>query len=191
MGQWCLRKKSNAFFSLSLQLEMLASNCGKMVLKRMSRVGQNRIYTPYMTAYSVISLPKILYIHRIYMVLANPKNEQYVSHVLYTTACYPCSWRCWFVAVGKWCCSTSCCLACVRKAGGGNLAICEDGLCGVLGACLSQCYRFEMVLLHKLLPRLRKESMKWVLCQIVFAFVKVACVGNWVHVCRNLINFKQ
>jgi len=49
----------------------------------------------------------------------------------------------------------------------------------------------KMVLLHKLLPRLRKESMKWVLCQIVFAFVKVACVGNWVHVCRNLINFKQ
>jgi len=37
-----------------------------------SRVGQNRIYTPYMTVYLVISLPKIPYIHRIYMVLANP-----------------------------------------------------------------------------------------------------------------------
>ena len=36
------------------------------------RVGQNRIYTPYMTVYLVISLPKIPYIHRIYMVLANP-----------------------------------------------------------------------------------------------------------------------
>jgi len=38
----------------------------------MSRVGQNRIYTPYMTVYLVISLPKIPYIHRIYMVLTNP-----------------------------------------------------------------------------------------------------------------------
>jgi len=38
----------------------------------MCRVGQNRIYTPYMTVYSVISLPKLSYIHRIYMVLANP-----------------------------------------------------------------------------------------------------------------------
>ena len=38
------------------------------------RVGQNRIYTPYMTVYLVILLPKIPYIHRIYMVLANPIN---------------------------------------------------------------------------------------------------------------------
>ena len=38
----------------------------------MCRVGQNRIHTPYMTVYLMISLPKILYIHRIYMVLANP-----------------------------------------------------------------------------------------------------------------------
>ena len=29
------------------------------------RVNQNRIYTPYMTVYLVISLPKIPYIHRI------------------------------------------------------------------------------------------------------------------------------
>ena len=36
------------------------------------RVGQNRICTPYMTVYLVIFLPKIPYIHRIYMVLANP-----------------------------------------------------------------------------------------------------------------------
>ena len=42
--------------------------------KRICRVGQNRIYTPYMTVYSVISLPKIPYIHRIYMVLANPTH---------------------------------------------------------------------------------------------------------------------
>ena len=32
-----------------------------------SRVGQNRIYTPYMTVYLVISLLKILYMHRIYI----------------------------------------------------------------------------------------------------------------------------
>jgi len=36
-----------------------------------SRVGQNRIYTPYMTVFLVIPLPEILYIHRINMVLAN------------------------------------------------------------------------------------------------------------------------
>jgi hypothetical protein len=38
----------------------------------MFRVGQNRIYTPYITVYWMISLPKIPYIYRIYMVLANP-----------------------------------------------------------------------------------------------------------------------
>jgi len=38
------------------------------------RVGQNRIYTPYMTVYLMISLPKIPHIHRIYMVLANPTS---------------------------------------------------------------------------------------------------------------------
>ena len=37
------------------------------------KVGQNRIYTPYMTVYMVISLPKIPYTHRMYMVLANPR----------------------------------------------------------------------------------------------------------------------
>ena len=41
----------------------------------MSRVGQNRIYTPYMTVYLIISLPEIPYIHHIYMVLANPIYE--------------------------------------------------------------------------------------------------------------------
>ena len=40
----------------------------------MCRVGQNRIYSPYMTVYLVISLPKIPHIHRIYMVLANPTH---------------------------------------------------------------------------------------------------------------------
>ena len=36
------------------------------------RVGQNRLYTPYMTVYLAISLPKTPYMHCIYMVLANP-----------------------------------------------------------------------------------------------------------------------
>jgi len=40
-----------------------------------TRVGQNRIYTPYMTVYFVISLSKVPYIHRIYMVLANPRKD--------------------------------------------------------------------------------------------------------------------
>jgi len=34
-------------------------------------VGQNRIYTPYMTVYLVDFLPKIPYIQGIFMVLAN------------------------------------------------------------------------------------------------------------------------
>ena len=38
------------------------------------RVGQNRIYAPYMTVYLVIFQPQIPYIHRIYMVLANPSH---------------------------------------------------------------------------------------------------------------------
>jgi hypothetical protein len=42
---------------------------------RTTRVGQNRIYTPYMTVYLMISLPKIPYIHRICMVLANPTHH--------------------------------------------------------------------------------------------------------------------
>jgi uncharacterized membrane protein YidH (DUF202 family) len=41
----------------------------------MNRVGQNRIYTPYMTVYLVIALLKLPYTNRIYMVLANPKYE--------------------------------------------------------------------------------------------------------------------
>jgi len=41
-----------------------------------SRVGQNRIYAPYMAVYLVISLPNVPYMHRIYMVLANPIYKQ-------------------------------------------------------------------------------------------------------------------
>jgi len=49
------------------------------------RVGQNRIYTPYMTVYFVMSLPKIPYIHRIYMVLANPIYM--IISTVYTFVC--------------------------------------------------------------------------------------------------------
>ena len=45
------------------------------------RVGQNRIYTPYMTVYLVISLPKIPYVHRVYIVLANPTHNTTHTHV--------------------------------------------------------------------------------------------------------------
>jgi len=38
------------------------------------RVGQNRKYAPYMTVHLVISLPKLPYIDRIYMVMANPTH---------------------------------------------------------------------------------------------------------------------
>ena len=44
------------------------------LLLHMYRVHQNRIYAPYMTVYVVISLPKMPYIRRIYMVLANPTH---------------------------------------------------------------------------------------------------------------------
>ena len=42
------------------------------------RVGQSRIYkyAPCMTVYLVISLPEMPYVHRIYMVLANPTSTQ-------------------------------------------------------------------------------------------------------------------
>jgi len=46
---------------------------------RTLRIGQNRIYTPYMTIYLVISLSKIPYVHRINMVLANPKHTPPIS----------------------------------------------------------------------------------------------------------------
>jgi len=48
--------------------------CRQRPGRHMHIVGQNRIYTPYMTVYLVISLPKMPYMHRIYMVLANPTH---------------------------------------------------------------------------------------------------------------------
>jgi hypothetical protein len=55
-------------------MRMLQGVSGK-VKAHIVRVGQNRIYALYMTVYLVISLPKIPYIHRIYMVLANPTHK--------------------------------------------------------------------------------------------------------------------
>ena len=54
-----------------------------------SRVGQNPIYTPYMTVYLVFSLPQIPYIHRLYMDLANPTHFLWIltSCALFLTAC--------------------------------------------------------------------------------------------------------
>jgi hypothetical protein len=65
----------------------------------MSRVGQNRTYTLYMTVYLVIPLPKIPYVHRIYMVLANPIYEWWRVQEKYEEAritqlinMQPCTW---------------------------------------------------------------------------------------------------
>jgi len=52
----------------------------------LSRVGQNRIYTPYMTVYLVISLPKIPYINCIYG-SGQPNSYGYPSH--YSVPCNP------------------------------------------------------------------------------------------------------
>ena len=52
-----------------------------------SRVGQNRMYTPYMTIYFGISLPNIPYIHCIGMVLANPRYFMTCPFVLPVCAC--------------------------------------------------------------------------------------------------------
>ena len=55
------------------------------------RVGQNRIYTPYMTVYLVVFLPKIPYIYRIYMVLANSRyiGRLHSVHDVCEAVCVP------------------------------------------------------------------------------------------------------
>jgi len=53
----------------------------------MHKVGQNRIYTPYMTVYLVISLLKSPYTNRIYMVLANP-NHAWFMQLIHNSALY-------------------------------------------------------------------------------------------------------
>jgi hypothetical protein len=60
-----------------LSLTYPASKAGQLptcYMLHIVRVGQNHIFTVYMTVYLVISQSKILYIHCKYMVLANPNN---------------------------------------------------------------------------------------------------------------------
>jgi len=45
--------------------------CGARSVVDLRRIGQNGIHAPNMTVYLVISLPKLPYTHRIYMILAN------------------------------------------------------------------------------------------------------------------------
>ena len=52
------------------------------------RVGQKRIYTYIYTVYLVISKPKIPYVNRIYMVLANPTCMQTDKGVLHALPSY-------------------------------------------------------------------------------------------------------
>jgi len=56
-----------------------------MAVEQIHIVGQNRIYAPYMTVYLIESLPKTPYIHRIYMVLVNPRRKR--STIYYILVC--------------------------------------------------------------------------------------------------------
>jgi ACR3 family arsenite efflux pump ArsB len=57
----------------------------------MTRVGQNWVYTPLlMTVYLKIPLPKIPYVHRVYMVLANPNCDYRESLLCTVYACFAC-----------------------------------------------------------------------------------------------------
>jgi hypothetical protein len=60
----------------------------------MNRVGQDRIYAPYMTVYLVISLPKMPYIHRVDMVLANPNDEYQGHYIISVIKSAPCLGSC-------------------------------------------------------------------------------------------------
>ena len=107
-GCHCLRSASCSFFKLSSLFSLVSSlssfscfcenSCDWCIDAHMlpythaviytcchiHRAGQNRIYAPYMTVYSVISLPNIPYTHRIYMVLANPT----FAHAVIYTCCH-------------------------------------------------------------------------------------------------------
>jgi hypothetical protein len=70
-----------------------------------ARVGQNRIYTPYMTVYLMISLPKILYIYTVYDRIYGDfpaKNTLYVwfwPTLMYACICVYQEGMCVFVCV--------------------------------------------------------------------------------------------
>jgi hypothetical protein len=68
----CLMTSSPRHTAVLAQGTLLFDDCWTRVnqnagLTHIPRVGQNRIYTPYMTVCMVISLPKILHIHCIYL----------------------------------------------------------------------------------------------------------------------------
>jgi len=56
------------------------------ITANMDVYNQNRIYTPYMTVYLVISLPKISYLHCTHMVLANPTNMALYDQLLHLSS---------------------------------------------------------------------------------------------------------
>jgi len=68
-----LRFISEVLHTIGKQTRWLANVCKSSNIN-LNR--QNHIYASYMTVYLVISLPKMPYIHRIYMVLANPTYAQ-------------------------------------------------------------------------------------------------------------------
>jgi len=55
---------------------------GRVQSLQMARVGQDRLYAPYMTVYLMTSLPRTPYVHRIwlYMDLANPTDGTTSHH---------------------------------------------------------------------------------------------------------------
>jgi len=81
---WCTCAQSTVESKLWLASQSKCLGLTRAI--HICRVGQNRIYTPYMTVYLVISLPKIPYIHRIYMVLANPTYMYICTYVWCTCA---------------------------------------------------------------------------------------------------------
>jgi|AntDeeMinimDraft_5_1070356.scaffolds.fasta_scaffold67573_1 hypothetical protein len=59
------------------RLDVLCCGIGLVLFwEGIFRIGQNRIYTYIYTVYLVIPKPKIPYVHRTYMVLANPRHIQ-------------------------------------------------------------------------------------------------------------------
>jgi len=67
MSTWPLPKSSWNYAHMDTQIHVACTA---------NRVGLARtVYAPYMTLYLVVSLPKIPYIHCIYLVLANPIIE--------------------------------------------------------------------------------------------------------------------
>jgi hypothetical protein len=70
------------------------------IFRYVRRVDQNHIYTPYMTIYLIKSLPRIPYIHRIYMVLANSVYSVMCQYsVRYGMVRYGTVWFVWYGAV--------------------------------------------------------------------------------------------